>query len=70
MTAVKLPPIFTIGQRLRDAREARGHVLKQAASLCGYSIRMWIYWEHGKMIHSGRARAAISLVYPEVQKCT
>lgn len=66
---VKLPDIFTIGERIRDAREARGHVLKQAAGLCGYSIRMWIYWEHGEMIPSRRAQAAIFKEYPEVQSC-
>lgn len=66
---IKLPEIFTLGNRLRDAREDAEHVQKESAALCGYSLRMWIYWEHGEMIPSSRAMKAIIKVYPSLQNC-
>jgi transcriptional regulator with XRE-family HTH domain len=63
------PKRLTIASLIRSERLKAGHVQKWAATLCGYSIRQWIYWERGEKIPSERALYAIKEAYPNFPDC-
>ena len=66
---VKFPPIFTVGDYLRDDRRRLRLGQKEAANKCGYSLRMWQYWEYGEKIPSKRALRDLAKVFPAVSVC-
>jgi DNA-binding transcriptional regulator YiaG len=63
----RFPRILAISTYLRDQRRSMQLRQKQAAHRCGYSLRIWQYWETGEKAPSPRAISDIIKAFPALR---
>jgi transcriptional regulator with XRE-family HTH domain len=62
------PKQTNLGHLIRNEREEKNIMQKEAARRCEYSTRQWQYWESGERIPKGRALKAICKLLPNIKQ--